>query len=214
MEKTQETDLIFWGAGTARTLRPIWVAEELGLTYKLNPIGPRTGETQTAEYTALNPKQKVPFCVDGDLNLSETIAICRYLVNRYGSDQSLTAPHSIAEQAKEDEWLAYIYGELDETSLYVMRRHGALSSIYGEAPTAMRAAEEYVKRQLKVIAQHMAGKQYVLNEKFGLADVFLITCLNWVNTYEIEMQTILQEYRARITARPAYEKAFNLNTKS
>lgn len=211
---TQESGLIFWGAGTARTLRPIWVAEELGLTYELNPIGPRTGETQTAEYTALNPKQKVPFCVDGSISLSETIAICRYLVNRYGCDESLVAPRSIAEQAKEDEWLAYIYGELDETSLYVMRRHGALSSIYGEAPTAMQAAEEYVKRQLKVIAQHMAGKQYVLNEEFGLADVFLTTCLNWVNTYEIEMQTILEEYRARITKRSAYEKAFNVNTKS
>lgn len=214
MQKTQETDLIFWGAGTARTLRPIWVAEELGLTYTLNPIGPRTGETQTAEYTALNPKQKVPFCADGEIKLSETIAICRYLINRYGSVESLVAPQTIAEQAKEDEWLAYIYGELDETSLYVMRRHGALSSIYGEAPTAMQAAEEYVKRQLRVIAQHMTGKQYLLNETFGLADVFLTTCLNWVNSYEIEMQTILQEYRARITKRPAYEKAFNLNTKS
>ena len=53
-------NLEFWGAGTARTLRPIWVAEELNLKYLLHPIGPRTGETQTEDYKALNPKQKIP----------------------------------------------------------------------------------------------------------------------------------------------------------
>ena len=41
----------FWGAGTMRTFRPLWVAEELGLEYILHGIGPRTGETQTPHYT-------------------------------------------------------------------------------------------------------------------------------------------------------------------
>ena len=135
--KQQESKLILWGAGTARTLRPIWVAEELGLIYKLNPIGPRTGETQTDQYKALNPKQKIPFCKDGDLGLSETIAICRYLISKYGRPHTLQTPDTIEARAKEDEWLAFIYGELDETSLYVMRRHGALSSLYGEAPACL-----------------------------------------------------------------------------
>ena len=49
-----DQEIIFWGAGTARTFRPIWMAEELGISYELNPIGPRTGETQTKEFTNLN----------------------------------------------------------------------------------------------------------------------------------------------------------------
>ena len=53
-----------WGAGTTRTFRPIWVAEELGLAYEHLPLGPRTGETQTTEYTRLNPKQKIPYMVE------------------------------------------------------------------------------------------------------------------------------------------------------
>ena len=43
-----------WGAETARTFRPIWMAEELGLDYMHRPIEPRTGETQTEAYTRLN----------------------------------------------------------------------------------------------------------------------------------------------------------------
>lgn len=209
--KQQESKLILWGAGTARTLRPIWVAEELGLIYKLNPIGPRTGETQTDQYKALNPKQKIPFCEDGDLGLSETIAICRYLISKYGRPHTLQTPDTIEARAKEDEWLAFIYGELDETSLYVMRRHGALSSLYGEAPAAMDAAEAYVKRQLDVIHNHMLGREYILDESFSLPDIFLTTCLNWVNAYEIELQSELEQYRARIVQRKAYIKANKVN---
>ena len=67
--------LELWGAGTARTLRPIWMAEELGLLYELYPIGPRTGETQTEDYTSLNPKQKIPLLRYGNFLLSESLSI-------------------------------------------------------------------------------------------------------------------------------------------
>ena len=63
-------NLEFWGAGTTRTMRPIWVAEELNLEYLLHPIGPRTGETQTENYKALNPKQKIPCIRNNEFLLS------------------------------------------------------------------------------------------------------------------------------------------------
>ena len=206
-----KTDLIFWGAGTARSIRPIWVAEELGLEYQLNPIGPRTGETQTVEYTKLNPKQKIPFCEDGDLKLSESIAICRYLVNKYGDESTIPPPRTVEDQAKQDEWLSYIYGEMDETSLYVMRRHEALASIYGEAPAAVEAARQYVSKHLQVTDQHLAGETFLLNERFSLSDIFLTTCLNWVEAYAIPMPANLRRYRDQIIQRPAYLKADAIN---
>ncbi|MGH6753076.1 MAG: glutathione S-transferase family protein, partial [Bradyrhizobium sp.] len=46
-------DLTLWGVGTSRTIRAHWAMHELALPYKTNPIGPRTGETKTAEYTRL-----------------------------------------------------------------------------------------------------------------------------------------------------------------
>jgi len=44
-------NLTLWGVGTSRTIRPHWAMHELGLAYTTKPIGPRTGETKTAEYT-------------------------------------------------------------------------------------------------------------------------------------------------------------------
>lgn len=210
-ESTTSSSITLWGAGTSRSMRPIWVSEELGVEYSLEPIGPRTGETKTPEYTKLNPKQKIPFFVDEHIQLSESVAICRYLVNKYGSEMTLLAPESIEQQAKEDEWLSFIYGELDEASLYVIRRHGALSDIYGEAPAAVASAKDYVLKHLGVIDQHLNDKEFLLNERFSLPDLFLTTCLDWIHHLDIAMSVCLQDYRSRITNRPAYQKARSIN---
>ena len=206
-----ESSITLWGAGTSRSIRPIWTAEELGITYNLQPIGPRTGETKTPEYTQLNPKQKIPFLVDGKMQLSESMAICRYLINKYGNESTLCKPGSIEQQAKEDEWLCFIFGELDETSLYVIRRHAGLSEIYGEAPTAVSSAKDYVVRVLSVIEQHLQGREYLLNDRFSLPDLFLATCLGWAKIVEIPIPERLQEYQSRISERPAFQKAYAIN---
>jgi len=212
-----EPHITLWGAGTSRTIRPIWIAEELGLSYSLQPIGPRTGETQTESYTQMNPKQKVPFLEDGNLQLSESVAICRYLVNRYGSTATIAPPASIEEQAKQDEWLSFIYGELDETSLYILRRHEALASIYGEAPNAIAAAKVYFQKQVAVADKHLRDSQvqdsqFLVNNKFGVSDVFLTTCLGWAESCGIGLSDNLKRYLNRMLAREGYQAAKAKNT--
>ncbi|MCI5045205.1 MAG: glutathione S-transferase family protein [Aquisalinus sp.] len=201
-----------WGAGTARSLRPIWVAEELGLEYEHAPIGPRTGETKTPEYTALNRKQKIPFLQDGDIHLSESVAICRYLIDQYPTD-NLKAPTAPKDKVKEDEWCCYIYGELDETSLYVMRRHRDLSEIYGASEEVVKAAGAYAERHLGVMAEHLNDREYLMGDGFSLPDLLLVTCLDWATFYGLNVPAPLQAYKARIAQRPAYQKSMYTNYK-
>ena len=199
-----------WGAGTSRTLRPIWVAEELGLSYSLAPIGPRTGETQTEAFTQLNPKQKIPALVDGDFRLTESVAICRYLIENFPGD-AIYRPANPRERAREDEWCCYLYGELDETSLYVMRRHGDLKHIYGDAPAAVSSGKAYAEKHLSVVDAQMAGREHVLAGGFGLADVLLMTCLEWARAYGLELPAGLDAYRLRMGEREAYQRAVAVN---
>lgn len=199
-----------WGAGTSRTLRPIWVAEELGVHYELVPIGPRTGETRTEHYTRLNPKQKIPTMVDGDLRLSESVAICRYLIENYPGG-AIYRPDTPEDRAREDEWCCYIYGELDETSLYVMRRHGDLEHVYGEAPAAVASSKEYAQKHLGVVDRQLADREHLMAGGFGLADVLLMSCLEWARAYGLELPTGLEAYRGRIGQRDAYRRAIAVN---
>ncbi|MBF2754686.1 MAG: glutathione S-transferase family protein [Gammaproteobacteria bacterium AqS3] len=207
------TDITIWGANTPRTLRPIWMAEELGLEYKLHPIGSRTGETQTSEFATLNPKNKIPVFQAGDVLLTESLAICRYLRQAFPSP-ALPAPQGDAALAKEDEWCCYIFGELDETSLYVMRRHYDLNEIYGDAPLAIETCRDHLEQQFKILNVHLSDTETVLASGFGLADIMLISCLDWAAFYNCRMPRSVEQYRERIAKRPAYKKAMDVNYKA
>ena len=199
-----------WGSGTARTLRPIWIAEELGLDYDLVSFGPRTGETLTEEFTELNPKQKIPLLQHGSFFLTESLAICRYLQNTFPSN-NLYIPEKLSDIAKEDEWSSFIYGEIDETALYVMRRHYDLKEIYGDSPVVVESCREYLLRQFKVLENHLSNNKTILNGGFGLVDIFLITCLDWAIFYEFKLTENLSLYRESIIKREAYKKAMKIN---
>jgi len=204
--------LELWGAGTARTLRPIWMAEELGLLYELYPIGPRTGETQTEEYTSLNPKQKVPLLRYGDFLLSESLSICRYL-QEISNSKLPFAPEDKELKAIEDQWCNFIYGELDETSLYVMRRHYDLKDIYGDAPEVVQSCREYFNRNLKVIEDALSAQEAICGSDFSLADIILVTCLDWALAYKFELPVNTSEYHNKMIKREAYKKAVQINYK-
>lgn len=199
-----------WGAETPRTFRPLWVLEELGIEYDHNPIGSRTGETQTKDYKALTQKQKIPLLRDGDFVLSESLAMSRYLITCYGEGIFWT-PQSQRDKAREDEWCCHIYGELDETGLYVMRRHGELAHIYGASPEVMTASKAYVEKQLQGIGHHLEGRQSVMSGGFGLADILLMSCIDWAVFYQLSLPEELLTYRAHIAQRPAYQKAMAKN---
>lgn len=208
----QKSPIELWGAHTARTFRPVWVAEELGLSYKLYPLAPRSGELQTPEYVELNPKQKIPYMRDGELEVSESLAISRYLINAYGNE-NLSTPSCPKEFAKEDAWCCYAFGELDETSLYIIRRHRDLASVYGASETVVDSCFQYLARHLAVIEKHLISRDYVVGSNFSLADVMLHTCLTWAENYGATLNTECKRYVAAISERPAYVKARRANYK-
>jgi glutathione S-transferase len=109
-------NLTLWGVGTSRTIRPHWAMHELGLVYETRPIGPRTGETKTAEYTKLNPRQKIPLLQDGDFCIGESAAIVAYLSRTYSTAERSLIPEATREFAAWLEWCFFVVAELDSTS--------------------------------------------------------------------------------------------------
>ena len=75
--------LTLYHCASARSFRPLWALEELGLPYELKmlPFPPRFLKR---EYLELNPLGTIPLLIDGDTRMTESAAICQYLVSRYG----------------------------------------------------------------------------------------------------------------------------------
>ncbi len=201
-------DLEIWGIGTTRAMRAHWVALELGLDYECHAIGPRTGETRTAEFTRLNPKQKIPVLRHGDLVLSESAAIVQYLTETFDSPDFFV-PANATQRAKLNEWCYFVMMELDAHALYLIRRHDGLKEIYGAAPEAVASAREYFTKYLDAMAPRMAGP-HVMGDKFSIADVLLITCLDWALAYDIALPPAAAAYRDHVAQRPAYQRALRV----
>jgi glutathione S-transferase len=80
-------------------------------------LDPRTGETQTREYTELNPRQKIPLLQDGDFKIAESPAIAAYLSDTYGTRENALIPTEPREYATWLEWCFYAATELDGRAL-------------------------------------------------------------------------------------------------
>jgi glutathione S-transferase len=207
--------LILWGTTTARTMRAHWALAELGLCYERRPISPRTGETETDEFTALTARQKIPLLQDGDLILTESAAIIAYLSDQYGNDENRLVPLDPRERAVCLQWDFFVISELDAASLYVIRRHDGLKHIYGQAPVANEAAARYFVAQMRSVDRALGdGRPFIAGSRFSSADILLSTCLSWAARYGVPVSDAANEYNARMKTRPAYEKAFELNRAS
>ncbi len=198
-----------WGIGSARAFRVHWALHELGLEYHTEPIRTRTPAMETEPFRTISPRGKIPVFQEDDLTLFESGAIVTYLGRTYGTPGRALLPTAPAERARCDEWCYFVAMELDATSLYVIRRHGDLPEIYGEAPVAVDCAAEYFARQVAVPEQAISdGREFLLGETFSAADIMLTSCLTWAIRYHQPVPETLLAYRERTIGRDAYKTAF------
>lgn len=206
-----EDKLKLWGIGTSRTMRAHWALHEAAFDYDCEQILPRTGQTKTPEYTALNKRQKIPLLKDGNFTIGESAAIAVYVARKTPGGTSI--PESGLEHARWLEWCFFIMTELDATSLYVMRRHDELKMVYGAAPEVVERASAYFQKQLDFVHEGFGdGRPYLCGSTFSTADILLTTCLTWaVGNYGIPIGDDLMGYLKRTTGRGAYRGAFLCN---
>jgi glutathione S-transferase len=144
--------------------------------------------------------------------LTESAAIIQYLSETFTSPDVMAAPRDAESRATLNEWCYFIATELDAGSLYVMRRHVGLEHVYGAAPKAVEAARSYFMENAEAMAPRIAkSRRYLMGDRFSVADILLMTCLDWAVTDRIPLSDTLHEYRVRVAIRPAYQKALERN---
>src|SRR5688572_15397098 len=80
-----------FGGQTSRSLRVVWLMEEMGLPYRVRQVDMLADE-QDAEFLAVNPANFIPAIQDGDVTMVESIAIMEYLMGRYGPTPLAPSP--------------------------------------------------------------------------------------------------------------------------
>lgn len=194
--------LTIYGAPNTRSLRILWLLEELAVSYQYHQINFMKGESRTPEYLAINPSGKVPVMREDDLVLTESAAILTYLADKHAGDNLIPTPKS-AERAKYDEICYFAMTEL-EAPLWLMAKHKfALPKDKRIADIFPTASWEYEKA-CKLLSIKLAENSYVLGNEFSVADILVAQTLLWGESFK---QTVshdnLQKYLERIKTRPA-----------
>lgn len=184
---------------------------ELGLDYESRPIQPRSGETLTEQFRQLNPRHKIPVLQHSSFVLTESAAIVQYLSETFPDPTRLYVPKNEQARASLNEWSYFIMTELDAGSLYVVRRHEGLASIYGKAPSAVDSAKAYFLHNLEAMTPRIAKTRYLFGELLSTADILLTTCLDWAPAAGIALPQEAVDYRQMVAQRPAYREALKRN---
>ena len=98
--------------GPTRSIRARWTLQELGVDFEPVTVNLTAGEHRRPEFLEINPAGKLPVLVDGDLVLTESVAITLYLAEKY-PDRGLV-PADLKQRAQVNRWLLFTATELEQ----------------------------------------------------------------------------------------------------
>ncbi|NOZ67400.1 MAG: glutathione S-transferase family protein [Alphaproteobacteria bacterium] len=192
---------IIHGSPYARTNYVIWAMKELGLDFDVNPVNPMKGETRHPDYLALNPNGLIPTLEEGDLILWETMAINMYLAKTYG-DGLLWATDP-QQEAQIMQWLAFGHVNLDEPAVnYLLHLNILPEEMRSEAK--LEEAKTDIVPLLEVLDGHLAGRNYLVDDRFTIADLSLAAILDYPRKagYDLSKYSNISPWLTRCVERP------------
>lgn len=185
-----------------RSARCRWVLQELGVPFEAISVNLSKGEHKRSQFLELNPYGRVPVLVDGDLVLSESVAICLYLADKY-SDRGLVPMPGTAQRAVHDQWLLFGATELDQP-LWQIRRHTALYPDEQRLPVEVETSRLNFQQAATVLEGVLWDKSYLAGEGFTVADIVVTQTLLWASSYGLLVHhPRLEAYLDRHLARDA-----------
>jgi len=186
--------------GLVREFRVRWALEEAGLAYEERLIGP---EDQTSEsYRGLQPFGQVPAYEEDGLVLFESGAIVLHVAER--SDALM--PSDPSARARSKTWM---FAALNTVEPHIQSL-AEIDLFHAEEEWAKQrwpAAVEAVKARLADLSGWLDGRDY-LEDRFTAADLLMTTVLHILRHTDLVAEIpVLEAYRLRCEARPAFRKA-------
>lgn len=193
-----------------RSIRVRWALQELGVDFETVQVNLRAGENRRPEFLKLNPAGKLPVLVDGDLVLTESVAIVLYLAEKYPEKGLL--PADPRERAKVNQWLLFAATELEQP-LWRIARHKFLYPEDKRQPGDIPVACEDFKAMADVLEKHMEQRQFVVGDSVTVADLVMAYTLDWANEIHLldgfpQLRAYMDRMYARPHAAPRIAQAF------
>jgi glutathione S-transferase len=183
-----------------RSIRVRWTLQELGVDFESVTVNLPLREHQRPDFLKLNPAGRIPVLVDGDVVLTESVAIVAYLGEKYASKGLY--PTDLPGKAQALRWMLFAATELEQP-LWRITRHTVLYPEAVRSPAEVALARQDFLPMAAVMAQHMEQREFVLGERVSVADFVLAYTLDWANLEALLADFPgLRAYMERMYARP------------
>lgn len=191
---------------SARSFRPLWTLEEIGIPYELKmlPFPPRV---LARPFLEINPLGTVPALFDGPVRMTESAAICQYLAAQF-------SPDGLDVAIGEPDFGAYLnYLHFGEATL-TFPQTLVLRYSHFEAPERRQpqVAEDYAKwflARLRTLEPLLVRQKFLCAQRFTAADVSVGYALLLAQHLGLHQRFTpsVQAYWQRLQAREGYRRA-------
>jgi glutathione S-transferase len=187
--------------GPSRAIRVRWTLQELGVDFDTTIVNMMAGEHRSPEFLKINPAGKLPALVDGDLVLTESVAIVLYLAEKY-SERGLI-PEALGQRAEFFRWLLFTTTELEQP-LWRITRHSSIYPADKRLPADIALARGDFAAMGRVLEEHMNGRQFLVGDSVTVADFVLAYTLDWAMMLNLlDGLPRLAQYLQQMYARPS-----------
>jgi glutathione S-transferase len=186
----------------ACSLSPHIALREAGMKFELVKAALKTHTlADGTDYYTVNPKGQVPLLeLDDGERLTEGPAIVQYIADHAPASGLAPAAGTMARY-RLVEWLNFITAEL----------HKGFSPLFNGAmpQEAKEIFAAKLKERFAYVDRQLEGSDYLMGERFCVADGYLFTMTNWAAGVGVDITDLknVTAFRARVGARPAVQDA-------
>jgi glutathione S-transferase len=200
---------LYYSTATAAT--PVHIAlEEAGASYERLEVS-WSRDLNVAELERLNPLGAAPVLVtdDGEV-LTQSVAILEFVADTH-PQAGLLAEKGTVERARTLAWASFAAADLLRAFTPLVQAEAMTSSAAAQAELKTFALEA-IHPLLAHVDAHVAGKPYVMGQRFTIADpylFFVVSLAGWLGV-RLDGHANLGGYLARVAARPATRRILAL----
>jgi glutathione S-transferase len=171
--------ITYYYAPMSTAVRTTWAVEELGVPCERVKVDIQKKETKTPAFLKLNPNGVVPLLVVDGTPIFESTAILLYLGETYGVDKGLYPPPGL-KRAETLKWIVWAnVGFTDPLSRFARNTASYIPAEQQNAKAA-EAGKRDLGAAMQVLEDALAGKSYLVDDKFSLADLAASSYFGWL----------------------------------
>jgi glutathione S-transferase len=195
---------------SSNSRRVLLTAYHLGLDPELVVVDLSSGEHKTPEYLGLNPNGRVPLLVDAGFHLWESHAIMQYLADR--SPEQDIYPRDVSARADVNRWLFWSASHFAPACAFIIRERVSKKIVAGSSapdPREIARGEALLPAAALVLDRHLAGKQWIAQDRLSLADFAVAAPLMHTSAARLPVTEFenLQAWFARVRSLDAWTKS-------